>query len=338
MPTVVLRPGVTVFVTGVNGLIGSHIVDQLLLRGYHVRGAVRNVEKNTWLVDWFTKKYNNVRLDLVDVPDMTEEGCYDDVVDGVDGFIHVASPLGGFSDASTAVAIGVKGGLNALQACAKTSSVKRFVFTSSSLAAAFPKPNVECSIDTQTYNEEAVEIVRKDPTIRGLSIYAALKTETEKAMWKWMEKNNPNFVMNTILPNVNFGRVLVPEHQGFPSTIDWARAAWTGESLQAYANFVLPQWFISTEDSALLHIGALIYGDVTSERLFGYAKRFNYNQILAFFREFYPNKKFPKDLIGVGEDKMDVPNERAEEVLTWVKGSGWDGLAKSLKEMSGDWA
>jgi nucleoside-diphosphate-sugar epimerase len=82
MPTVVIKPGATVFVTGVNGLVGSYIADQLLLRGYNVRGAVRNVEKTEWLVNYFTKKYSGVRFELVGVPDMTVGGCYDSLVQG----------------------------------------------------------------------------------------------------------------------------------------------------------------------------------------------------------------------------------------------------------------
>ena len=111
----------------------------------------------------------------------------------------MASPLGGFDNAESAIAIGVQSGLNALKACAKTPSVKRFVYTSSSLAATFPKPNVEFSIDTNSYNEVAVEIVNKEPSKKGLFIYAAMKTQAEKAMWKWMEENKPGFVLNTIV-------------------------------------------------------------------------------------------------------------------------------------------
>jgi nucleoside-diphosphate-sugar epimerase len=141
MPTVVLHPGATIFVTGVNGLIGSHIADRLLKRGYKVRGAVRDVEKTKWLVDYFHRNYESSQFELVGVTDMTIEGCYDDVVNGescraflspashkkltlygigIDGFVHVASPLGGFTDATTAISIGIKGGLIALKACAKT--------------------------------------------------------------------------------------------------------------------------------------------------------------------------------------------------------------------------
>jgi nucleoside-diphosphate-sugar epimerase len=94
MPNVVLLPGVIIFVTGANGLIASHIVDQLLARGYHVRGSVRNVEKMAWLKDYFDGKYKDVRFEMVGVPDMVADGCYDGLLDGEypDAQTHQESP------------------------------------------------------------------------------------------------------------------------------------------------------------------------------------------------------------------------------------------------------
>jgi nucleoside-diphosphate-sugar epimerase len=82
MPTVVIKPGATVFVTGVNGLIGSYVAEQLLVRGYNVRGAVRSIEKTKWLREYFDGKGFDSKLELVEVPDMTIEGCYDDLLEG----------------------------------------------------------------------------------------------------------------------------------------------------------------------------------------------------------------------------------------------------------------
>lgn len=64
-------------------LIGSHVTDQLLARGYKVRGAVRDVEKSSWLTAFFADKYPSAEFSLVSVPDMTVEGCYDEVVKGM---------------------------------------------------------------------------------------------------------------------------------------------------------------------------------------------------------------------------------------------------------------
>jgi hypothetical protein len=58
---------------------------------------------------------------------------------------------------------------------------------------------VEYSISKKSYNDEAMDFLKKEPNKKGLYIYAAMKTETEKAMWKWMEDNKPEFVLNTIV-------------------------------------------------------------------------------------------------------------------------------------------
>jgi hypothetical protein len=95
-----------------------------------------------------------------------------------------------------------------------------------------------------------------------------------------------------------------------------------------------PQWYVDTIDSALIHISALIYSDVHNERLFAFGEPYNFNQILAVYRKLYPEKEFPKDSEGLGQDKSKVPNQRAEEVLGWVKeGKGWTGLEESVREM-----
>lgn len=82
MPTVAIPPGSTVFVTGVNGLIASHIADQLLQRGYTVHGSVRDAKKNEWLSKLFSTRHKNVKFELVEVKDMTVEGCYDGLLEG----------------------------------------------------------------------------------------------------------------------------------------------------------------------------------------------------------------------------------------------------------------
>lgn len=42
----------------------------------------------------------------------------------------------------------------------------------------------------------------------GAIIYSASKTEAERAAWKWVEENKPNFVLNTVQPNFNVSRSL----------------------------------------------------------------------------------------------------------------------------------
>lgn len=78
-----IEKGSTVLVTGANGFIASHIVDQLLLAGYKVRGTVRSEAKGEWLVKLFGEKYGPGKLDLAVVPDMAVKGAFDEAVKGI---------------------------------------------------------------------------------------------------------------------------------------------------------------------------------------------------------------------------------------------------------------
>lgn len=180
--------GSLVVVTGANGFIGSHVVDQLLLSGYRVRGTCRNINKSKWTVDYFNTKYGGAKFELVEVPDMGASGAFNDVVKGASGFIHVATPVMQSADPNEAVPTVVNGILNTLNAAAVEPRLKRVVITSSSTAATGPKPNLEFSIDEKTWNHEDVEAAWKPPPYEGhdrvLAVYAASKMQSEEAAWK----------------------------------------------------------------------------------------------------------------------------------------------------------
>ncbi|KAJ3776659.1 hypothetical protein FB446DRAFT_601203, partial [Lentinula raphanica] len=72
-------------VTGATGFIGSHVVTQLLAKGYRVRAAARSAPK---LQKIFPNASN---LEIVEIPTLTSD--YTESLKGVDAVIHMAAEL-----------------------------------------------------------------------------------------------------------------------------------------------------------------------------------------------------------------------------------------------------
>lgn len=127
-----------VLLTGANGFVGSHILDQLLSRGLSVRGIVRSQAKAQQVLSDFPN-YGS-QLDFGIVPDITAPGAFDKVVQSsppFDTVIHTASPFlyRVISDNREFLDPAIKGTLEVLKSLkAHAPSVKRVVITSSCAA------------------------------------------------------------------------------------------------------------------------------------------------------------------------------------------------------------
>lgn len=78
----VLKPGSLILITGVTGYIGAHLADQLLLRGYKVRGVVR--KPADWLSRIFDSKYGKGNFETWFVADLTDEEALSKAMQGMD--------------------------------------------------------------------------------------------------------------------------------------------------------------------------------------------------------------------------------------------------------------
>jgi hypothetical protein len=102
----------------------------------------------------------------------------------------------------------------ALKSAAKEPSVKRFVYTSSSTAATRVILNKEFAVTANTWNDLDTKDAWAPPPYkddRKWAVYGSSKTEAEKALWKFVKDQKPAFVTNSILPNTNFGKILVKD-------------------------------------------------------------------------------------------------------------------------------
>lgn len=217
-PTLLQKPlldpaNTVILVTGASGYIASNIIQEALDLGYHVRGTARTQEK----CDHTVKEHgNHPNYTIVIVSDFAHPSAeLDAAVQGVDSVIHVASDTTFSEDADQVVGSVVAGTENFLRAAHQQARVKRFTLTSSSTAALLPKPGVEGIVATaDLWDEEAVDWARNNkgqsigPNSYAFVVYAASKTEGERAMWKFVEREKPSFVVNAVLPNFNSGRIL----------------------------------------------------------------------------------------------------------------------------------
>ncbi|KAF4880722.1 Aldehyde reductase 2 [Colletotrichum siamense] len=326
-----LPKGSLILVTGANGYIGAHVIDNLLKLGYHVRGTVR--AEKPWLKELFDK-YGEGAFEQVVVPHLEDEEALGHAMTGTAGVVLVASDLSLSNDAQKVIPFVVKATEIALSAAAKHDSIKRVVLTSSAFAASTPEANeTGVVVDENTYNERAIKAAW-DPNTPAhrmpFMVYAASKAEGEKAAWKWVEEHKPGYVFNTILPNFTTGEILHPQISG--STMKMAADVLTGNHAPLKA--FMPQPYVDAGDVARLHIVALLAESVKSKRIFAAARPVNVSDFIDVLRELRPdNKLIPEKDANDGHDLTQVlPLAEAERLLqTYFGQKGWTPLKESVE-------
>ncbi|XP_002531631.2 tetraketide alpha-pyrone reductase 2 isoform X1 [Ricinus communis] len=189
-------------VTGGTGFIAAYLVKSLLDKGHIVRATVRDPEDDGKV--GFLKEFNGAKERLkIMKTDLMIEGSFDEAIHGVDGVFHTASPvLVPYDNNVQATLIDpcIKGTLNVLNSCTKSTSVKRVVLTSS------------CSSIRYRYDVQQVSPLNEshwsDPEYckRYNLWYAYAKTIGEKEAWRVAEERgidlvvvNPSFVVGPLL-------------------------------------------------------------------------------------------------------------------------------------------
>jgi len=331
-----LPAGALILVTGANGFIGSHVVDQFLLAGYQVRGTVRNAKKCSWLQELFDTRYEKGRFEMIEVSEFGKEGALDKALEGTAGVAHTASDLSFGSDPNVVITPVVELCVTILKAASKVPTIKRFVYTSSSTAVTLPIPNKKFTINVDTWNEDCVKQAWAPPPYeqsRGYAVYGASKMQAEQALWKFEKEYHPGFVLNTVLPDTTFGASIDLKHQGHPSTSGFVASLAKGgrEEFEFLMNLLPPQYFVDVQDAARLHVIGMLHPGVKSERIFGFAEAFNWNDILAILRKNYPTHTFQKDEPDMPRDLSTVvPRERTIELLKEFGQPGLVSLEQSI--------
>lgn len=122
-----------VLVTGADGFIGSHLVEELVKDGYEVRAFVLYNSFNTWgWLDSIPKETIN-KIDVF-TGDVRDPNAVRTAMEGMDAVLHLAALIAipfSYYAPDTYVDTNIKGTLNVLQA-ARTLGTKRVLVTSTS--------------------------------------------------------------------------------------------------------------------------------------------------------------------------------------------------------------
>ena len=194
------QPTKKVLVTGINGFLGSHILQQLLQKGYLVRGTVRD-KSNKSKLEFLQKLPSLSNLEVVEA-DLLKPETLTSAVKGCNYVLHVASPfpIDAPADESVLIKPAVEGTLAILKSCSECPEVKHVIVTSSIVAIAGANKPVK-----PLYNEEDWA----EP--EGSAPYNKSKILAEKAAWEFYHGLDPKtrFKLTVINPGFMLGPSLI---------------------------------------------------------------------------------------------------------------------------------
>ncbi|KAK6204479.1 protein induced by osmotic stress [Scheffersomyces amazonensis] len=311
---------ITAFVTGATGFIAQHIVLQLLQDGYRVIGSVRSIEKGESLVKIFSN--NNFTYEVIE--SFEKAGAIDEALKKhpeVTIFLHTASPVvigSGVENIEKDILVPAIQGTEFVLRSIKQFSpqIERFVFTSSIVATATVAEvtSTDFKGGESTWNSLTYEQSKDDP----LSAYCGAKKFAEKAVFEFVEKENANFTVSSIIPVFVFGtlnRYLRTKNMNESAKI-------VSNILDLEPNQDVPQFqgnFIDVRDVAQAHIRAFKSPEAQGKRFVLGSRYFNNQLLLDIVRKNFPqiSSKLP---IGVpistdSTYKWSVDDRNARNIL-----------------------
>jgi nucleoside-diphosphate-sugar epimerase len=313
-----------VLVTGGTGFVGTHIILQLLQKGYNVKTTLRSVSSKNKVID--TLKSNGItsfdNLSFVEA-DLSKDDNWDVAMKDCDYVLSVASPV--FmtipKDENEAIRPAVEGIIRVLKA-ARNANVKRVVMTSNFGAVGFSNKNP----DTATTESDWT-----DPEEKGLSIYEKSKLLAERAAWDFIKKEGGNLEFTTINPVAIFGPALSAHISGSFMILELLLSG------KPFPN--LPLNIVDVRDVADLHIRAMTNPNANGERFIASADgQISMLEIAALLKNKKPvvgrkisSRKIPNWTIFLAalfnkhakegalflRMSRNVSNEKAKKILGW---------------------
>ncbi|KAJ3814482.1 hypothetical protein F5876DRAFT_86417 [Lentinula aff. lateritia] len=189
-----------ILVTGGTGFLGSHVVAQLLEKGYRVRSAARSATKQRKIFP------DNPNLEVVEIPTLTSD--YTESLKGVDAVIHIAAQLFAKTNSVDEIYEAACDGTINIVHQSIDAGVKKIIITGT-FASLFDS-QAFIYISHRSIWHRAETFHRDQPL---MAAYQESKTLASKRVWEVAEKH-PDVDFTILLPTLIFG----PHVPNFPVT------------------------------------------------------------------------------------------------------------------------
>lgn len=314
-----------VLLTGVSGFLGSHTALQLLNKGYHVIGTLRDLKLADSIkvaLSPFTEHLANLEFREADLLDSS---VWDSLCQGMDFVQHIASPFPRLlpKKESDLIRPAVEGTMNVLQA-AHRAGVKRTVLTSSIGSIMYGKTS---QTTKALYTEEDWSDIAVSADITP---YFKSKTLAEKAAWDFVNQAEVAMELSVICPGAILGPVL---EKDFGTSANIVIKNMDGSSP------ALPRMgydIVDVRSVAELHILAMELPEAAGQRFIGSAGFASFKDVADILRPHYPKHPIPSRilpgflvnlfslidptvkpiLIDLGKERR-VSHAKAEKLLGW---------------------
>ncbi len=208
-----------ILVTGASGFLALHTIIQLLEQGYKVRGTLRSLARESEVRETVGKYVKaDDRLEIV-IADLLQDSGWDEVMQGVEYVLHVASPFPLYEPKheDDLIIPAVQGTLRVLCA-AHNAKVKRVVQVSSNAAISAGHQS-----ENRTFDENDWSTIEND-----IGAYSKSKTLAERAAWGFINgaENTNKMEMAAINPTLILGPL---PNKDFPTSAEMIRTLMLGQ-------------------------------------------------------------------------------------------------------------
>jgi dihydroflavonol-4-reductase len=195
-----VEDGKTVLVTGGSGYLGGWCIVELMRRGYRVRTTVRNPTREREVHEAVASEIDPAHRLTVHQADLLGDEHWDNIIEGCDYVLHVASPFPPKQpkDPDELIRPAREGTIRVLGK-SLDHDVKRVVVTSSIAAIRLTK-----GAETRTLTEEDWT----DPDSAELTPYVRSKTVAERAAWDLVQERGAEDRLAVVNPGAIIGPVL----------------------------------------------------------------------------------------------------------------------------------